>query len=43
MNEGLCLVEILYLSLSPGSGSEFKQHILSPGKVRNVCYSLAEL
>jgi hypothetical protein len=33
------MVEIFYLSLTPN----YKQHILSPFKVRKVCYSLAKL
>jgi hypothetical protein len=40
------MFEIFYLShtVGTGTGSElYKQHILSPAKVRNVCYSLAEI
>lgn len=37
------MLEIFYLPLSTGTGSECKQHILPPVEVRKFCYSLAEL
>jgi hypothetical protein len=43
--QAFCLVEIFYLSLMLLSAlvPNYKQHILSPTKVRKVCYSSAEL
>jgi hypothetical protein len=41
----LCLAEIFYLSLMlvPILAPNYKQHVLSPAKVRKAFYSLAEL
>jgi hypothetical protein len=38
------LVKIFHVSLLvPALAQNYKQHILSPAKVRKICYSLAEL